>query len=344
MHKCYSFMKYVRYGQSGLYVSVMALGAMTFGDKNSWKLGGLSQEQTNEMVKRAYDYGINLYDTADAYDEGESEVALGKALKSFRDEVHIATKARAKTGRGINQVGLSRHHIRESIKGSLERLKTDHVEIYQLHSFDYHVPVMETIEVMQDLVERGDIDYPGFSNFQSWQMAIYNSVARENHFETYHSAQMNYSLLNRDIEQEELPYMNHDGLSLLSWSPLHGGVLSGKYGKNIEAKAGTRFGDRGVFPPFDQEKAKNVLGVSEEIAKEQDCKLSNVALSWVIAKRGIVLVGARTLEQFEENMKSLDVKLTGEQVKRLDEASEDRELYPGWMIKRQDRGRDFEKL
>ncbi|MHB1439188.1 MAG: aldo/keto reductase [Cuniculiplasma sp.] len=337
-------MKYVKYGKSGLYVSIFALGAMTFGDKNSWKLGGLSQEQTNEMVKRAYDYGINLFDTADVYDEGESEVALGKALKPFRSEVHIATKVRARSGKGINQIGLSRHHIRESIRESLERLGTDHVEIYQMHSFDYHVPIEETIETFQDLVERGDIDYPAFSNFQAWQMALFNATARENHYEHYHSAQMNYSLLNRDIEQELFPYMQHDNLSLLAWSPLHGGVLSGKYGKNMETKSGTRFGDRGVFPPFDQESAKYILEVAEDVAKEQDCKLANVALSWVISKKAIVLVGARTLEQFEENMKSLDINLTSDQIKRLDEVSSDREMYPGWMIKRQDRGRDFEKI
>ncbi len=342
MHTCYIFMKYTRYGKSGLYVSTLALGAMTFGSKNSWNIGGLSQDQTNKMVKSAYDFGINLYDTADAYDEGESEIALGKALDGIRDEVHIATKVRAKTGKGINQVGLSRDHVQESIKSSLERLGTDHVEIYQMHSFDYHVPLMETLETMQHLVERGLIDYPAFSNFQSWQMALYNATARENHFEPYHSAQMNYSLLNRDIEQEVFPYLNHDGLSLLSWSPLHGGVLSGKYGSDFKPKDGSRNSLRGNFPPFDETKVKAILPVMEEVRKEQDCKLSNVALSWVVAKKGIAIVGARTLEQFEENMKSVDVNLTKEQVERLDKASEDRELYPGWMIRRQDRGRDFE--
>ncbi len=337
-------MKYLKYGSSGLYLSAYGLGAMTFGSKNSWKLGGISQEKTDEMVKKAYDYGINLFDTADAYDEGESEVSLGKAIKPFRDEVHLATKVRAKTGKGINQVGLSRHHIQESIKQSLERLQTDHVEIYQMHSFDYHVPLMETAETMQHLVERGEIDYPGFSNLQSWQMALYNSIARENHFEPYHSAQMNYSLLNRDIEQEIIPYMNHDHLTLLAWSPLHGGVLTGKYGKDLSPKEGTRFGNRGVFPPFEEEKAKRVLEAMEVVSKEQQCSLGNVALSWVVSKKGMVIVGARTVEQFEENMKSVDVNLTKEQMEHLDKASEDRELYPGWMIKRQDRGRDFEVI
>jgi aryl-alcohol dehydrogenase-like predicted oxidoreductase len=336
-------MKYTKFGKTGMYVSVMALGAMTFGSKNSWKLGGLSQEQANEMVKRAYDYGINLYDTADIYDEGESEIALGKALKPYREEIHIATKVRGKMGKGVNQVGLSRHHIQESIKGSLKRLDTDHVEIYQMHSFDYHVPYMETIETIQNLVERGDIDYPGVSNFNAWQMAIYNQVAKDNNYETYHSAQMNYSLLNRDIEQEILPFMNQEKLSLLAWSPLHGGVLSGKYGKSMELREGTRLGDRGmIFPPFNQEKATSVLEVVEEIAKEQDSKSSNIALSWILEKKGIVLIGARTMEQFEENMKSMDIKLTKEQMERLDNVSAERELYPGWMIKRQDRGRDFE--
>ena len=135
---------------------------------NSWKLGGLSQQTTNEMVKRAYDYGINLFDTADVYDEGESEKALGIAVKDFRDEIHIATKVRGKTGNGINNVGLSRAHISRSIKGSLKRLNTDYIDIYQFHSFDYHVPLDESIEAMQDLVERGDVFYPGVSNFTAW--------------------------------------------------------------------------------------------------------------------------------------------------------------------------------
>lgn len=342
MHSKSILMKYTKYGKSGMYVSTLALGAMTFGSKDSWKIGGLSQDTADKMVKSAYDMGVNLFDTADIYDEGESEIALGKSLADIRDEVHIATKVRAKTGKGINQVGLSRHHIQASIKASLERLNTDHVEIYQMHSFDYHVPIMETIETMQNLVERGEIDYPAFSNFQAWQMALYNSTARENHFEQYHSAQMNYSLLNRDIEQEIVPYLKHDGLSLLSWSPLHGGILSGKYGSDMKPPEGSRNSLRGVFPPFDEHKARKIIPVMEEIAREQNCKLSNVALSWVVGMKGIAIVGARTLQQFEENMDSINVNLTSEQMDRLNKISEDREMYPGWMIARQDRGRDFD--
>lgn len=336
-------MRYLKYGKSGIYVSEIALGAMTFGDRNSWKLGGLSQQTTNEMVKRAYDYGINLFDTADVYDEGESEKALGIAVKDFRDEIHIATKVRGKTGNGINNVGLSRAHISRSIKGSLKRLNTDYIDIYQFHSFDYHVPFDESMEAMQDLVERGDVFYPGVSNFTAWQMATFNAVAREKGYEHYQSAQMNYSLLNRDIEHEILPYMEHDNMTLLAWSPLHGGVLSGKYTSKIDLKPGTRMGDRGfVFPRFDEKRYPKILTEMEKVASEQGCSVANVALSWLRAKKVVIILGARTLEQFEENMKSVDVNLTVEQIQSLDKISEEREQYPNWMIGRMDRGRTFE--
>ncbi|MHB1493626.1 MAG: aldo/keto reductase [Thermoplasmataceae archaeon] len=336
-------MKYLKYGKSGIFVSEIALGAMTFGDKNSWKLGGLSQQTANEMVRRAYAYGINLFDTADVYDEGESEIALGIALKGFRDEVHIATKVRGKTGNGINNVGLSRSHISRSVKGSMKRLNTDYIDIYQFHSFDYQVPYDETIEAMQDLVERGGVFYPGVSNFNAWQMAVFNAVARENGYEHYQSAQMNYSLLNRDIEHEILPYMKHEDMTLLAWSPLHGGVLTGKYSSKMELKPGTRMGDRGfVFPRFDEKRYPLILSEMEKIAAEQGCSVSNVALSWLRSKKVVIILGARTLEQFEENMKCVEVNLTTEQVKSLDMISEDREQYPNWMIGRMDRGRTFE--
>ncbi len=338
-------MKYTKFGRTGMFVSVLALGAMTFGETNSWKIGGLSQEQVNEMVKRAYDYGINLYDTADVYDNGQSEIALGKAVRSIRDEIHIATKVRGRMGKGINQQGLSRSHIEKSIKGSLQRLGTDFVDIYQAHSYDFDTPVEETIEAFQNLVENGQIHYPALSNFSSWQMAIFNTVAKERHYEMYQSAQLNYSILNRDIENQEIPYIRHEGMSLMAWSPLQGGVLTGKYGKNIELKSGTRFGDRGmIFPYFDQEKAPSILSVIEEIAREQGCKMTAISLAWLIEKRSIVIIGARNLEQFEENMSALDVSLTKEQVERIDKISSQREMYPNWMFKRTSGPKNFQVI
>ena len=336
-------MKYTRFGKSGIYTSVIALGTMTFGETNSWKLGGLMQEQVNEMVRRAYDYGINLYDTADVYDGGESEIALGRAIKGIRDEIHIATKVRGRTGKGINQQGLSRSHIERSVHGSLERLGTDHIDLYQAHSYDFDTPEEETIEAFQNLVERGLIDYPGFSNFSSWQMARFNAIASERNYEMYQSAQLNYSILNRDIEHQELPYIRHENMSLLSWSPLQGGVLSGKYGRKVELRAGTRMGDRGmIFPYFDQERAPEILTVIEEISEEQDCRMSAISLAWLIAKKSIVIIGARNLEQFEENMSALQVNLTGEQIRRIDEVSMQREMYPAWMFRRTSGKKDFE--
>src|SRR6266571_2196720 len=195
-------MKYTPLGNTGVDASVLALGAMTFGAKDTWKLGGLAQDTVDKMVSRAIDAGINFFDTADVYDEGESEKALGSALKPYRDRVLIATKVRGRTGAGVNEIGLSRHHIEIAVRKSLERLGTNWVDIYQFHSWDSHVPIDESLETMQDLVERGLVRYPGVSNFTAWQMSALQARCEERGYSRYETAQMNYSLLNRDIEHE----------------------------------------------------------------------------------------------------------------------------------------------
>ncbi|MCL4325333.1 MAG: aldo/keto reductase [Candidatus Thermoplasmatota archaeon] len=336
-------MKYITIGKTGVYSSIMALGAMTFGETNSWKLGGLNQEIVTKMVKKAIDYGINLFDTADVYDYGESEKTLGIALKGYRDKVLIATKVRGQMSNSINDVGLSRYHIKLSIKESLRRLDTSWVDIYQLHGWDSHVPLNETIETMQDLVEDGLVNYPGVSNLSAWQIATINARCEERGYSRYETAQMNYSLLNRDIEHEVIPYLNYSGMTLMAWSPLHGGILTGKYGKDGKAGRGTRMGDRGYFFPFfDQEKGYVIVDTVKEVAEEQGVKPSQIALAWLIARKLIIIIGARTMEQFEENLASLDIQLTREQIKKLDEISSYKEMYPNWMIRRQNSSdRDF---
>ena len=338
-------MKYVPVGQTGVHSSILALGAMTFGEKNPWKLGGLDQLTVDKMVKHAIDVGVNFFDTADVYSEGDSEKTLGKALKPYREQVLIATKVRAKTGTGVNEIGLSRHHVQRGIQHSLERLDTKWIDFYQFHSWDWHVALDESLETMQDLVERGLVNYPGVSNFSGWQMATLQSRVEERGYSRYETAQMNYSLLNRDIEHEILPFMQYSKMSLLVWSPLHGGVLAGKYSKNEEPVSGTRMGNRGLFFPFFDEKTGwEIVDKVKEIAKEQGVTPAQVAIAWLLSKRHIVLVGAKTLQQFDENLGALDVNLTKDQLDQLEELTKPRQMYPNWMIQRQSAGREFQIL
>lgn len=336
-------MKYVSIGRTGVHASILSLGAMTFGEKNAWKIGGLDQLTVDKMVKHAIDNGVNFYDTADIYDQGESEKALGKALQPYREQVLVATKVRAKTGPGINEVGLSRHHVQQSIRKSLDRLGMKWVDIYQFHSWDAHVPLDEPLETMQDLVEQGLVHYPGVSNFTAWQMSTLQARCEERGYSRYETAQMNYSLLNRDIEHEILPFMKFSQMSLLVWSPLHGGLLTGKYSRDTKPAAGTRAGNRGTyFPFFDETTGFDTVETVKTVAKEQDATPAQVAIAWLAGRGHIVLLGARTLEQFDENLRSLEVNLTPDQLERLDQATRPKVLYPNWMIQRQSAGREID--
>jgi aryl-alcohol dehydrogenase-like predicted oxidoreductase len=337
-----SEMKYIPLGRTGVYSSIMGLGAMTFGEQNTWKLGGLGLEESARLVKKAIDSGVNFFDTADVYDQGRSEVLLGKALKDSREQVLIASKVRGRTGKGVNETGLSRHHINIAIKKSLERLGTSWIDLYQFHSWDKHTPLEESIDAMQGLVDSGFVNYPGISNFSAWQMAKAQTICEERGYESYQSAQMNYSLLNRDIEHEIVPFTKQSGMTILSWSPLHGGVLTGKYSSLTKPPEGTRMGSRGFFfPPFDPEKATKVLETVKRIAEEQGATMAQVSIAWLIGKKVLVLVGARTEKQLEDNMGSLDVNLTPTQVEELDKVSSPGVMYPQWMIDRRPGDRDF---
>ncbi len=344
-------MKYIKVGSTGVYSSVLAFGAMTFGTKNTMQLAGVNQELANKMVKECIDAGINFFDTADVYDEGGSETLLGNALKDYREQVLLATKVRGKMGPGINSVGLSKHHIEISIRKSLERLKTDWVDFYQFHGWDEHVPLKESIEAMQRLVNQGKVLYPGVSNFSAWQMAYLQAQCKAKGYSHYQTAQMNYSLLNRDIEHEIYPFLGYSGMTLLVWSPLHGGILAGKYDKDSQPKPGTRMANRGGewgkdnFPPFDFEKGFSIVEKVKEIAKEQGATPAQVSLSWLLSKKSIIILGAKTIDQLKENIASLDVNLTKQQLEELDSITKPKTMYPNWMIERQaSRGREFSKV
>jgi aryl-alcohol dehydrogenase-like predicted oxidoreductase len=337
-----SEMKYIPLGRTGAYSSVIGLGAMTFGEQNTWKLGGLGLDEASRLVKKAIDFGINIFDTADVYDQGRSEVLLGKALKDNREQVMIATKVRGRTGKGANETGLSRHHMNMAIKKSLERLGTTWTDIYQFHSWDKHTPLEESIDAMQGLVDSGLVNYPGISNFSAWQMAKAQTICEERGYARYQTAQMNYSLLNRDIEHEIVSFTKQSGMTILSWSPLHGGVLTGKYSSLTEPPEGTRMGSRGFFfPPFDPERATKVLEMVKRVAEEQGATMAQISIAWLIGKRALVLIGVRTEKQLEDNMGSLDVNLTAKQTEELDKVSSPGVMYPQWMIDRRLGDRDF---
>ncbi len=338
-------MKYIRYGKTGAFSSVLAFGAMTLGEKNLWKLGGVTQELSDKMVKKSYDAGINLYDTADVYDSGYSEIMLGNSIHPYRDQVMIATKVRSRMGEGINESGLSRHHMHISLRQSLNRLRTDWIDILQYHGWDNNGNIDEFMKTMQSFVDQGKVLYPAISNFSAWQIATVQAKAEERGYARYESAQMNYSLLNRDVEYEVLPFIRYSSMSLLAWSPLHGGLLTGKYEKGGKPSSGTRMGDRGFFfPYFDENTGWDVIDEVKIIAEDQGSKPSQIALSWLTGKGIIAIIGAKTMEQLEENLGSIDINLKKEQAERLDKISQTREMYPNWMIQRQNQDRKFETV
>ncbi|MGC8609712.1 MAG: aldo/keto reductase, partial [Thermoplasmata archaeon] len=283
--------------------------------------------------------------TADVYDGGYSEIMLGNSIKPYREQVLIATKVRSRMGDGINETGLSRHHMHISLEHSLERLQTKWVDILQYHGWDLAGNIDEFMKTMQAFVDQGKVLYPAISNFAAWQIATVQTKAEEDGYARYESAQMNYSLLNRDVEYEVMPFLKYSTMSMLAWSPLHGGLLTGKYKRGQKPQSGTRMGDRGFFfPYFDEERGWNIVEELENISMEQGSKPSQVALSWIINKGIIAIIGARNMEQLDENLGSIDINLKKEQTDRLDKISEIREMYPNWMIQRQNQDRSFETI
>jgi len=334
-------MKYVKLGNTGAFVSVLGFGAMTIGDKTVRNVGtGVGQEVSDKLIKLCIDKGINLFDTADAYDGGNSEVVLGKSLKDYRSQVLIATKVRGRTGTGINERGLSRRHMMIGLRNSMERLRTDWIDIYQYHGWDFQANVEEMIQTMQFFVDQGLVIYPAFSNFTAWQMAYIQGIVEERGYAKYQSAQVNYNLMSRDVEYETIPFLKYSKMTLISWSPLHGGLLSGKYRKGEEAPPGTRLGDGGYLPVFDEEKGWAIVNEVKRIADELGVKPSQVALSWLAEKNIVILISARNIEHLKEDIDSIDIVLKREQVDRLNKISQRMSfelIYPNWIINKQNK-------
>jgi aryl-alcohol dehydrogenase-like predicted oxidoreductase len=337
-------MRYRKFARTGLYVSEICLGTMTFGGKGFWEVvGKLGSGEAEALVGASLDAGVNFIDTADVYSEGESETLLGQALKSLarpREQLLIATKARGRTGPGPNQTGLSRGHLFSAIDASLRRLGLDYVDLYQIHGVDTETPIEETMDALDAIVRSGKVRYVGYCNLPAWQTMKALAHADSRHGARFVSAQVYYSIAGRDIEREVVPLAEDQGLAILPWSPLAGGLLSGKFDIDKPGPAGARRSSFD-FPPVDKPRAAQVLGVMREISAETGLSVARIALAWVLSRPFVtsVIIGAKNREQLDDNLAASDVRLAPEHVSRLDEASALPSEYPGWMVGFQNRDR-----
>jgi aryl-alcohol dehydrogenase-like predicted oxidoreductase len=336
-------MRYKLLGRTGLYVSELCLGTMTFGGRGFWEvIGKQGAQEVENLVGTSLDAGINFLDTADVYSEGESEKLVGGALKALgrpRDQIVVATKVRGRTGPGVNQVGLSRGHILDGIDASLRRLGLDHVDLYQIHGFDPSTPIEETVRALDAVVRAGKARYVGFSNLPAWQAMKAIAYADAHGLARFQSAQVYYSIAGRDIERELAPMALSEGVAILPWSPLAGGLLSGKF--EAEAKTGPEGARRSSFdfPPVDRARLPRVLAALRKVAEATGVSVARIALAWHLTKPFVtsVILGAKSREQLLDNLAAADVKLALEHLAALDEASALPPEYPGWMLDFQNR-------
>ncbi len=335
-------MRYHLFGKTGLYVSQLCLGTMTFGGKGFWEVvGKLGAKEVETIIGTALDGGVNFIDTADVYSEGESESLVGGALASLgrpREQLIVATKVRGRTGPGPNQVGLSRSHILASIDASLKRLKLDFVDLYQIHGVDRDTPIEETVHALDAVVRSGKVRYVGFSNLPAWLAMKALAYADANGLARFQSAQVYYSIAGRDIEREIVPLASDQGLAIMPWSPLAGGLLSGKFDA---AKAGPEGARRTSFdfPPVDKERLPKVLDALRGVSKETGVSVARVALAWQLTRPFVtsIIIGAKNKEQLSDNLAAVAVTLSPEQIATLDTASALPPEYPGWMLDFQNR-------
>jgi aryl-alcohol dehydrogenase-like predicted oxidoreductase len=334
-------MEYKTLGNTGLLVSHLCLGTMTFhGGEGFWKtIGTVDQAGADELTKASLDAGINFFDTADVYSEGESEKALGQALQNLgiaRTDVVIATKVFGRVGPGRNDVGASRGHIMDAVEASLRRLQTDHIDLYQIHGNDAVTPVEETLRALDALVTQGKVRYIGCSNWQAWKIAKALAISEFKGLARFDTLQAYYSIAGRDLEREIVPLLEAEKTGLLVWSPLAGGLLSGKFTRENQKPAGSRRSEFD-FPIVDKERVWRIVDVMAPIARAHDCSAARVALAWVLAKPIVtsVIIGAKRLDQLQDNLAAVDLQLTPDEMKQLDDMSALPLEYPGWMLPRQ---------
>jgi aryl-alcohol dehydrogenase-like predicted oxidoreductase len=337
-------MKYNQLGNTGVLVSELCLGTMTFGGKGYWKaMGEVPQDEVNKIVKTSVDAGMNFIDTANGYSEGLSETMLGKAIKDLglsRQQLVIATKVRLRVGPYANQVGLSRLHITDSVNDSLQRLGLSHIDLLYIHGVDPITPIEETMRGLEDVVRSGKVRYIGVSNHPAWMMMKANSYADKMGWEKFVASQNYYSIAGRDIEREIVPMAISEGISIMPWSPLAGGFLSGKFTRTNQV-AGDSRRDSFNFPPVDKEKAYDIIDVMIAIGQQHEATAARVALAWVLAQPGItsVIIGAKNVVQLNDNISSVNLKLSSEELQKLNHVSEITAEYPAWMVNRQLQGR-----
>jgi aryl-alcohol dehydrogenase-like predicted oxidoreductase len=331
-------MEYRYLGRSGLKISVLGLGTMTFGASGVFTpIGQTPLEEARKMVDRALEAGVNFIDTADIYSAGRSEEMIGEILKGRRDEVILATKARFPTGDGPNDAGSSRHHLMRSLEESLRRLQTDYVDLFQLHAWDGITPLEETLSTLSDMVHSGKVRYVGCSNYSAWHLMKSLAVADRNGFPRHVSHQIYYSLLAREVEYELVPAALDQGVGILVWAPLAGGLLTGKYRRGADGQLAGPQGARHLSgwhepPIYDWDKAFAIIDTVVEIARQRGIPPAQVALAYLRDKPGIasLVVGARDQEQLSVNLGSAEVVLSEEERKRLDEVSAPPLLSPYW--------------
>jgi aryl-alcohol dehydrogenase-like predicted oxidoreductase len=337
-------MKYNQLGKTGVLVSELCLGTMTFGGRGYWKsIGELPQDEVNKLVKTAFDSGINFMDTANAYSEGLSETMLGKALSSCgipRQQVVIATKVRIRMGSGANQVGLSRLHIADSVDDSLKRLGLSHIDLLYIHGVDPITSLEETMRGLEDVVRSGKVRYLGISNHPAWMVAKANGIADKMGWTKFVALQNYYSIAARDLERELVPLALSEGLALMPWSPLAGGFLSGKFTRNNEV-AGDSRRDSFDFPPVNKVKAYDIIDVLLKIGADHKVSAAQVALAYILNKPAVssIIIGAKKHDQLLDNIAAAQLTLTTEEMQQLDAISALPPEYPGWMLERQAQGR-----
>jgi len=331
-------MQYKTLGDTGLLVSTLCFGTMTFhGGEGFWKaIGTVNQAGADELIKASVAAGINFFDTADVYSDGESERILGQSIKNLniaRKDVVLATKVFGRVGQGRNDVGASRGHIMDAVEASLKRLQTDHIDLYQIHGNDTVTPVEETLRALDTLVTHGKVRYVGCSNWQAWKIAKALGVSQFKNLAKFDTLQAYYSIAGRDLERDIIPLLQSEKTGLLVWSPLAGGLLSGKFSRENQKPEGSRRSEFD-FPIVDKERTWKILDVMTPIAKAHGCSPARVALAWILTKPVVtsVIIGAKRLEQLQDNIAAVDLRLTADEINQLDDVSALPPEYPGWML------------
>ena len=337
-------MRYNPLGRTGLFVSELCLGTMTFGgSEGMWRqIGALQQQDAEQLIGQSIDAGINFIDTADVYSEGLSEEITGQALKNLkvpRDNVVVATKVFGQTGEGPNNRGLTRSHILDGVKASLKRLQLDHIDLYQVHGFDPATPIDETLRALDQLVRHGHVRYIGVSNWAAWQIMKALGIAERLGLARFESLQAYYSVAGRDLERELIPMLHTEGVGLMVWSPLAGGFLSGKYPRDAQ-QGQAEEGSRRMafdFPPVNKPKAWDCIDAMRPMAEARGVSVAQVALAWLLHQPQVtsVIVGAKRPEQLADNIAATNVVLSPDDLQKIGDASALASEYPGWMFERQ---------